>query len=95
MTTAVRDGRPVAIAGDSDGTIRVWDLLSGELVGSPLTGHTDFFYSLSTTELDGRTVIVSSGDDATIRVWDLVTGAPARADARRLRRDQRGRHRRR
>jgi len=76
VTTAVRDGRPVAITGDGDGTIRIWDLLSGELVGTPLTGHTGFFYSLSTTELDGRTVIVSSGDDATIRVWDLVTGAP-------------------
>jgi WD40 repeat protein len=75
LTTAVRDGQPVAITGGGDGSIRIFDILSGELLGRPLTGHTDYIYSLSTTELNGRTVIVSSGYDGTIRVWDLVTGA--------------------
>jgi WD40 repeat protein len=76
-TTAIRDGRPVAItAGNDDLAIRIWDLVSGEPVGSPLTGHTDLIHSLATATLDGRTVIVSSSNDATIRVWDLETGAP-------------------
>lgn len=76
VTTAVLDGRPVAVSSGSDSTIRIWDLTTGEPIGQPLTGHEGNIFTLTTTTLRGRTVIVSSSDDSTIRVWDLATGAP-------------------
>ena len=76
VTTAILDGRPVAVSGGADTTIRIWDLTTGEPIGQPLTGHTGQIFALATTTLHGRTVIVSSSEDFTIRVWDLATGAP-------------------
>ncbi|MFF2445426.1 hypothetical protein, partial [Priestia megaterium] len=40
VATAVVNGRPVAITGDDDGTVRVRDLGSGRETGKPLRGHT-------------------------------------------------------
>lgn len=34
------DGRPIAVTGSYDGTVRVWDLTTGVPVGDPLIGHT-------------------------------------------------------
>ncbi|MFV6051278.1 hypothetical protein ACNPQN_39660, partial [Streptomyces sp. NPDC056297] len=34
------DGRPVAVTGSRDRTVRVWGLAAGQQVGEPLTGHT-------------------------------------------------------
>ncbi|MFC8670663.1 AAA family ATPase, partial [Streptomyces sp. NPDC057199] len=38
VACATLDGRPVAVSGSSDHTVRVWDLGSGEPIGQPLTG---------------------------------------------------------
>ena len=32
-------GRPVLATGDGDGTVRLWDPVSGGTIGTPLTGH--------------------------------------------------------
>jgi WD40 repeat protein len=40
VACAVLDGRPVAVTGSCDDTVRVWDLPTGTPVGDPLTGHT-------------------------------------------------------
>ena len=76
-TLVLPDGRPVAVTGSWDGTVRVWDLDSGAPIGEPLTGHTDWVNAVATLVLpDGRPVAVTAGRDGTVRVWDLDSGAP-------------------
>ena len=60
----------LAISGSADGTVRVWDLSSGELLHT-LEGHTSV-ESVSVTP-DGHRAI-SGSDDRTVRVWDLSSG---------------------
>ncbi|MFF3597966.1 caspase family protein [Kitasatospora indigofera] len=70
------DGRPVAVTGSTDETVRVWDLTTGRPVGEPLTGHTGTVNAVACTTLDGRPVAVTGGYDKAVRVWDLATGRP-------------------
>ncbi|MGA5764628.1 WD40 repeat domain-containing protein [Nonomuraea bangladeshensis] len=76
VVTTVLDGRPVAVTGSGDNTVRVWDLSTGELIGAPWTGHTNTVRALAMSVLDGRPVVVSGGDDGTVRVWELASGKP-------------------
>ncbi|MGW6691875.1 WD40 repeat domain-containing serine/threonine protein kinase [Streptomyces sp. NPDC054961] len=62
----------IALTGDLDGTIRVWDLLDGSC-RLTLHGHTRSLRDIDVTP-DARTA-VSFGDDNTIRVWDVRTGS--------------------
>ncbi|MYS24661.1 hypothetical protein GA0115240_16701, partial [Streptomyces sp. DvalAA-14] len=57
----VLDGRPVAVTGGSDGTVRMWALASGQPVGDPLTGHTRAVWAVAAVVLDGRPVAVTGG----------------------------------
>ncbi|MGH3934055.1 MAG: hypothetical protein ACRDS1_03575 [Pseudonocardiaceae bacterium] len=70
------DGRPVAVTGSWDATVRIWDLTTGTPIGDPLTGHTSGVDAVACTQLDGRPIAVTSGVDSTGRVWDLTTGTP-------------------
>ena len=80
-----RQGRPVIISGYGEryyGTVRVWDLDTGEPVLGPLIGHHDEIESngwvtaVAVGQRQGRPVIVSGSYDQTVRVWDLDTGEP-------------------
>ena len=71
------DGRPIAVTGSGDDTVRVWDLTTGTPIGDPLTGHTDPVTAVAAAVLpDGRPVAVTGSCDDTVRVWDLTTGTP-------------------
>ena len=50
-TTVLPDGRPVAVTGSDDRTLRIWDLTTGTPIGDPLTGHTDTVTAIATTVL--------------------------------------------
>ncbi|MGW5406394.1 AAA family ATPase [Streptomyces spiralis] len=76
VACAVLHGRPVAVSGGRDGTVRIWDLAAGRPVGKPLTGHRAGVTAVACTELDGRPVAVSGGGDSTVRIWDLAAGRP-------------------
>ncbi len=66
------DGRLLASAGwDDDHGIRLWDAVSGTLVGV-LTGHQEMICSLAFSPDSRR--LISRSDDATMRVWDIETG---------------------
>ena len=74
---ALPDGTPVIVSGGDDGTVRVWDLESGDPVLGPLTGHDGGVTAVAVGALpDGTPVIVSGSDDGTVRVWDLESGDP-------------------
>ncbi|MFI5774721.1 AAA family ATPase [Streptomyces sp. NPDC051658] len=72
VACAVVDGRPVAVTGSADKTVRVWDLASGQQVGEPLTGHTDRVTAVACTVVNGHPVAVTTAFN-TVWVWDLTT----------------------
>ena len=63
-----RHGRPVIVSGSYDGTVRVWDLASGQPVLGPLTGHEAMVSAVAVGERRRRAVIVSDGSDQTVRI---------------------------
>jgi hypothetical protein len=69
-------GRPVAVTGSLDGTVRVWDLAAGQLTATLTghTGHTGAVGAVACTTVDGRPVAVTGSRDHTVRVWDLAAG---------------------
>ena len=48
------DGRPVAVTGSDDGTVRVWDLATGDPAATRSTGHTGGVQGGGGRRLDGR-----------------------------------------
>jgi WD40 repeat protein len=67
------DGQHI-VSSSGDGTIRVWNAMTGETAAGPFTGHTDHVRSVAFSP-DGQH-IVSGSDDGTIRVWEAMTGEP-------------------
>ena len=55
------------VSGSYDYTICIWAIDTGEMVASPLEGHTDCVTCVAFSP-DGKH-IVSSSDDKTIRIW--------------------------
>ncbi|MEV4008906.1 WD40 repeat domain-containing protein [Nonomuraea angiospora] len=73
IATTTLDGRAVAVTGDDDGFVRVWDPLDGTEVAAPTetSGRPESLLDLS---LDGRPAVVTGGADRTVRMWDLDSG---------------------
>jgi WD40 repeat protein len=69
-------GRGVGVTAGKDGTVRLWDLATGERIGEPLGGHDGAVTSAVGAVLDGHPAIVTGGADGTLRRWDIGTGTP-------------------
>ncbi|MGH8906489.1 MAG: WD40 repeat domain-containing protein, partial [Egibacteraceae bacterium] len=65
------DGARIASA-SADRTVRVWDAVTGQQLGQPLTGHANWVYGVAFS-LDGAR-IASTSDDRTVRIWEAATG---------------------
>ncbi|MFI5751093.1 hypothetical protein ACIBBE_35485, partial [Streptomyces sp. NPDC051644] len=74
VAVAELGGRSHAVTAGHDGSVRVWDLATGDQTRE-LTGHTDVVHSVAVAELGGRSHAVTAGHDGSVRVWDLATGA--------------------
>jgi len=68
------DGRILA-AGDENGTVTLWDVVSGRVVHA-LAGHTGAVFSVGFAP-DGKT-LASGSDDETVKLWDVATGQMSR-----------------
>ncbi|TFK66554.1 hypothetical protein BDN72DRAFT_917225 [Pluteus cervinus] len=58
-----------------DGTLKIWDANTGQLIGKPLQGHSTDVRCVAYSP-DGN-YVVSGAADNTVRVWDAKTGQPA------------------
>ncbi len=54
--------------------IRLWDVTSGELLGLPLQGHSDFILALAFNE--NQSLLASGSQDKTILLWDVESREP-------------------
>ena len=71
--------RDIIVSGAADGTVRVWDAVTGDPAGAPLAGHDGSVNAVAIGRAGDRDIIVSGAADETVRVWDAVTGDPAGA----------------
>ncbi|MEU4512250.1 WD40 repeat domain-containing protein [Nonomuraea wenchangensis] len=73
ITTATLHGRPVAIIGDDDGHVHVWDPVAGSKAAASIetSGKPESLLALS---LHGRPVVVCGGYDGPVEVRDLREG---------------------
>jgi WD domain, G-beta repeat len=67
------DGLRLAAAGDNT-NVFVWDAVTGQPIGEPLTGHSSRVHCVAYSP-DGRR-LVSAGGDKAVRVWDAETCQP-------------------
>ncbi|KAH8662952.1 WD40-repeat-containing domain protein [Tricladium varicosporioides] len=65
------DGKQV-VSGSYDGTVRLWDVVTGKQVLPALEGHTSLVTSVAFSP-DGKQVVSGSYDN-TVRLWDAATG---------------------
>ncbi|MFD5944815.1 caspase family protein [Streptomyces collinus] len=67
------DNRPHVLVGNHEGTLRLWDLQSGDHVRT-LDGHSTAVWAAASIDIDGRPHAITASEDDTARLWDLVTG---------------------
>ncbi|MER7276665.1 trypsin-like peptidase domain-containing protein [Dactylosporangium sp. NPDC000244] len=67
--------RDVLVAGQLDGTVRLWNPATGQPVGHPLKGHSRPVSTMTLGRLaDGRDILNTSDDSGNVHLWDLGTG---------------------
>jgi WD40 repeat protein len=71
------DGRNFLASAGEDGTVRIWDPLTGR-VERVLDGHTDCVRGMWAIEVDDVTLLATAGHDGAIIVWNAGTGAHLR-----------------
>ncbi|MBB5890589.1 WD40 repeat domain-containing protein [Kutzneria kofuensis] len=69
------NGEPLAVVGRADGTVQLWNPITGRARTHPLAAHDQPIYSIA---LDAPTA-VSASVDGTLRLWDLTTDPPTSA----------------
>ncbi len=66
------DGKTLAIGSD-DGTVRLWDVATGQQIASRASAATPAWSSSVAFSPDGKT-LASGSADGTVRLWDVATG---------------------
>jgi WD40 repeat protein len=73
VACTVLAGRPVAVTGSRDQTVRIWDLTTGNPIGDPLTGPAGPVDAVACAVVEGRSAAVTTGRDKILRMWNLTT----------------------
>jgi WD40 repeat protein len=66
------DGSWLASAGSDDGTVRIWDVATGQ-DRATLRGHTGPVEAVEVAP-DGNWLVSGGSWDGTVRIWDVATG---------------------
>ena len=66
-------GRPIAVSGSRDETVRIWDLTTATPTARQVIRRTGYVYALAITRLDGRPVAVAGADAGRLRIYDLTS----------------------
>jgi WD40 repeat protein len=69
-------GEAIAVAGDRDGAVWVWNLTTRKQAGGPLMGAENAGYALAAAVVAGAPQAVCRSGDR-LRAWDLMAQAPA------------------
>lgn len=72
VATGMLGGEPVAVVGRGDGTVQLWNPMTGRARGNPVPAHEKPVYSIALS----APMAVSASSDGTLRVWDLRTEPP-------------------
>ncbi|KAF5366324.1 hypothetical protein D9757_012929 [Collybiopsis confluens] len=72
QSVAVSPNGDQVVSGSNDNTVRIWNVQTGQQIGDPLHGHTDWVTSVAFSP-DGQQVVSGSFDE-TVRIWDVQTG---------------------
>jgi WD40 repeat protein/DNA-binding SARP family transcriptional activator len=66
-------GRNLLASAGGDGTVRIWDPVTGQL-RAVLEGHRGWVYAVCPLTVAGKQLLASAGVDGTVRIWDPQTG---------------------
>lgn len=72
ISLAVSPGQTMVASGNADGTIRLWNIEDGSMVGELWTGHSIVLRCLDWSPI--ALEAVSGSNDGTIRRWDPASG---------------------
>ena len=64
------EGRPAAVTADDDGTVRRWDLLTGNVTAT-LAGQSGWINGVGFDSPDPASAVLAAGEDGSVRVWGL------------------------
>jgi len=62
-------------SGSKDNTVRIWNASTGQEIGNPLKGHTQYITSLSWEPMHIRAepkYLASSSRDGTVKIWNIL-----------------------
>jgi WD40 repeat protein len=74
ITAAECGDVPMVLTGSGDGTARLWDARTFELVCAPLNDHDGDVNAVAFGQLDGRPIAFTGDDGGTVHGWDPHTG---------------------
>ncbi|MFF3214286.1 hypothetical protein ACFYYB_26920 [Streptomyces sp. NPDC002886] len=76
-----RSGRIVLVSAGDDGTVQLWNPLTGKPLHDAFIGHAGPVNGVATCIFHGELMLASAGADGTVRLWNPNTGEELRSQA--------------